>query len=136
VPEILQVDLARGFLLLSDLGSTPSFGHARKQALTLKGRGYAPAASALLRDADCGLARRRGHCPPTMQRCLSRDEPVPGSVSSIGICRVRPMPMPGRCWIASRSDWSVAHKHGRRFPVHRDYRSRNLMVTARRRRWV
>ncbi len=127
VPQILETDLERGFLLLSDLGSTHLLGTLKAGADP--DRAYAPAAAALLTmqvsggDAarelppyDAALLRREMDLFPTW--FLDRHLGVPVDAAIEGVLQRA----------ASRLVESAAEQA--QVFVHRDYHSRNLMLPA------
>jgi hypothetical protein len=126
VPEILEVDLARGFLLLSDLGSTHLL--ATLKAGADPEASYAPAASALLTMQTAGAAAA-GTLPAYDEALLVREMSLfpdwflDRHLQSPPDANARQM----LDRVAKRLVGS-AQEQPQVF-VHRDYHSRNLMVT-------
>lgn len=127
VPEILEVDLPQGFLLLSDLGSTHLLGTLRDGADPE--RAYAPAAEALLRMQTAGANAARALAP--YDRALLNREMDLFPEWFLG--RHLGLPVTGDMAAALRraADRLCASALGElQAFVHRDYHSRNLMVPS------
>ena len=128
VPAILAQDLAQGFLLLSDLGSTTYLQALNWTIPITPDRFYRDAVAALLK---IQLASRAG-CTAGLRRSAAAEgiEPVSGLVSGAGIYRSCSMRTRKRSLDGIFKQIVQNNLAQPRVFVHRDYHSRNLMVTT------
>ena len=124
-PRVLASDLARGYLLLTDLGTT-TYSHLRSMRRRRDSL-YGDAIDALIR---WQRASREGELPPYDEALLrARTRTLPRLV-----CRAasgRALSELQRASLGRAFDVLVANNLGQpRVFVHRDYHSRNLMVAA------
>jgi hypothetical protein len=131
VPEVEAADTARGFLLLEDLGSTPLLARLKE------GHGSGEAADALYADALGALARiqRLGRCdslPPYDAAVLEREMRLLPEWYLARHLGIEPT-AEDRAIFAAAEAFLVREALAQpRVLVHRDYHSRNLMVTRER----
>ncbi len=121
VPEVLAADLDRGYLLLTDLGDTPylaALDPDRADAL------YGDALAALLR---LQRARPPADLPPYDRALLETELDL---FPSWFLGRHLDLPAPPQ-WPAVAATLVTSALEQPRVWVHRDYHSRNLMVTER-----
>jgi aminoglycoside/choline kinase family phosphotransferase len=124
VPRVLGADLARGFLLMSDLG-TRTYASALDE-------GSAPALYADALDALVAMQRVDGaRVLPPYDDALLRRELALFPDWYVARHRARALTGPQRATLAGVFDAVVANNLAQpRVFVHRDYHSRNLMVSA------
>lgn len=138
VPEILEQDLSQGFLLLTDLGTTTYL--SRLQALKSQGgTGSEEGIDRLYREALRALVNLQSHnhrhdlskrLPDYDVELLDREM----NLFSDWLCRdYLCLPeMPGQQWQRMKSELIQSALRQPQTYVHRDYHSRNLMVTDKR----
>jgi len=127
VPQIVEADLAQGFLLLSDLGSTPLLSTLKSGAEPEAS--YAPAAAALLTMQLAGGAAAQ--TLPTYDEALLVREMTLFPDWFLTRHLQSPPDADVEALLARVAQRLVASAEAQpQVFVHRDYHSRNLMVTA------
>ena len=126
-PRVLEVNLEEGFLLLSDLGSRPYLAELQQEPEAAKAL-YGDAINALLRMQRRGAAFQN-HLPPYDEKLLRFEL----SLFHDWLCGTHlgiEFTDDEEAWWQSLCDQLVANAQDQpQVFVHRDYHSRNLMVT-------
>ena len=124
VPEVIAQDLARGFLLLSDLGTTTYLQALDRSATPTR---FSPTRS--MRSIKWQLASRPGVLPPYDEALLRRElDLFPSGISGATSGSARRRAARARSSPFSRAS-SRASLAQPQVYVHRDYMPRNLMVS-------
>ena len=127
VPVILARDSKHGFLLLSDLGTRQYLDELQTDGAVERLYADALEALATMQTADCGRRPRPTALQP--RPADARDGAHAGMVLAPASRGLRSRPPSAPCWIGCSRRCREAHCRSPATFVHRDYHSRNLLVT-------
>jgi aminoglycoside/choline kinase family phosphotransferase len=128
VPEVLEADLDRGYLLLSDLGNQPYLGHLDR---TSADRLYGDAMGALVVLQAGSIGADTGILPPYDRELLWREMELFREWYLGRHLGLAPTEGQDEALNEAFEVLAAAALEQPRVWVHRDYHSRNLMVTTR-----